>query len=199
MVADIARAGVGLVSKCKACKGDYTRLRPLQTACSPACAQALAEAKRTKAEAKARREDKAATRAKLAEMEGLPKLKTKAKISFNAWVRARDAGRGCISCGVTLGAGAVGGGFDAGHYRSVGSAPHLRFDERNVHGQCKDCNRRLHSNPTGYRLGLIGRIGLSEVEALERDQVGPGKMSRDDLIRLATEYRAKARAIVKNR
>lgn len=187
------------MSKCKACRGEYTRLRPLQSACGPACAQALAEAKRTKAEAKARREDKAATRAKLVAMECLPQLKAKAQTAFNGWVRARDLGRGCISCGVTLGAGAVGGGYDAGHYRSVGSAPHLRFDERNVYGQCKRCNLYMHGNPAGYRLGLIDRIGLAEVEALECDQVGPGKMSRDDLIRLATEYRAKARAIVKNR
>lgn len=29
------------------------------------------------------------------------------------------------------------GGFDAGHYRSRGSAPHLRFYTLNIAGQCK--------------------------------------------------------------
>ncbi len=30
----------------------------------------------------------------------------------------------------------LGGGFDAGHYRSRGAAPHLRFYTLNIHGQC---------------------------------------------------------------
>ena len=43
--------------------------------------------------------------------------------------------------GQPLGTGEVGGAYDCGHYRSTGSAAHLRFDERNAHAQRKVCNR----------------------------------------------------------
>lgn len=90
--------------------------------------------------------------------------------------------------------GAIGGGFDAGHYRSVGSAPHLRFDERNVHGQTKQCNRYGAGRAVDYRLGLIARIGRDVVEELEADQ-RPRKHSIEDLIEIRNTYRAKAKEI----
>ena len=34
-----------------------------------------------------------------------------------------------------------GGEIDAGHYLSIGSAPHMRFIEGNVHAQRKSCNK----------------------------------------------------------
>ena len=88
----------------------------------------------------------------------------------------------------------IGGCFDAGHYRSVGSAPHLRFDERNVHGQRKQCNRYGSGRAVDYRVGLIQRIGLEVVEALEADQQ-PKHYSIEDLIELRDKYRAKKKAI----
>lgn len=113
-----------------------------------------------------------------------------AQQAFNAFIRMRDqlAGHVCISSGRPLDWN--GNAVDAGHYRSVGAAPHLRFDERNVHAQSKQDNRYLSGNATDYRIGLIRRIGLAEVEALERDQ-SVRKYTIDDLKEIAARYRAK--------
>ena len=128
------------------------------------------------------------------------KLKTRcdwikeAQAAFNRYIRLRDAGKPCICCGRPLEGGAIGGGFDAGHYRSVGSAPHLRFDERNVHGQTKQCNRYGAGRAVDYRIGLIARIGREAVEELEADQK-PRKHTIEDLIEIRNTYRAKAKEI----
>lgn len=71
----------------------------------------------------------------------------------------------------------------------------MRFVEHNVHGQCKHCNNYLAGNHVAYRMGLIGRIGLTEVERLEADSE-PRKYTRDDLIELAKTYRDKARKLL---
>jgi len=87
-------------------------------------------------------------------------LKAKAQKVFNAWIRKRDEGLACISCG-------SGRPEHAGHYLSAGHHSRLRFDERNVHCQCIRCNYFLSGNQMYYRQGLIKKIGLSEVESLE--------------------------------
>ena len=80
--------------------------------------------------------------------------------------------------------------MDAGHYRSRGSAPHLRFDERNCHAQAKRENRYLSGNVVDYRVGLIARIGLEEVESLEADQT-PKKYTIAELKAIKAHYVAK--------
>lgn len=91
-----------------------------------------------------------------------------AQQAFNEFIRARDqaAGHQCISSGKPL--DWSGNAVDAGHYRSVGSAPHLRFDERNCHAQSKQDNRFLSGNAVDYRIGLIARIGQEAVDALNQ-------------------------------
>lgn len=92
-----------------------------------------------------------------------------AQAAVNAWVRWRDRDLPCISCG-NHSEEKFGGARDAGHYRSRGSAGHLRFDLRNIHSQCVRCNRYLSGNVADYRVGLIDRIGIEAVEAIEADQ-----------------------------
>lgn len=182
--------------KCKAkgCGIAFTPSRMGQCACSPTCAVDIAISRRMKTGVE---EAKAARRA---DKEKRDKLKTRgdwikeAQVAFNRYVRLRDAGKPCICCGRPLECGAIGGGFDAGHYRSVGSAPHLRFDERNVHGQTKQCNRYGAGRAVDYRIGLIARIGREAVEELEADQK-PRKHSIDDLQEIRNTYRAKAKEI----
>ena len=84
--------------------------------------------------------------------------------------------------------------MDAGHYRSRGSAPHLRFDERNCHAQSKKDNRYLSGNAVDYRIGLIARIGLEAVESLESDQT-PRKWTIEELKAIKAEYRQKLKEL----
>ena len=125
-------------------------------------------------------------------------LMREAQMAFNAFIRLRDqlAGYPCISSGRPL--DWSGNNVDSGHWRSVGSAPHLRFDERNCHAQSKHDNRYLAGNAVDYRIGLIARIGLDAVEALESDNT-PRNYSTGDLRAIRDEYRAKLRELkVKN-
>lgn len=87
-------------------------------------------------------------------------LKNKAIKVFNAWVRKRDAGKPCISCGrhVTL---------QAGHFYSAGNFNHMRFNEDNVHGQCLQDNYYKQQSDTLYRKNLIEKIGQARVEKLD--------------------------------
>jgi hypothetical protein len=146
--------------------------------------------------AKAVRADKKETKLKLDALQTKPQLVKKAQTAFNAFIRARDAGKACISCDKPLDGGP--NSFDAGHYRSVGSAPHMRFVEDNVHGQCKHCNNWLAGNHVQYRLRLLERIGERKLDLLESDSV-LRKCDKDGLIEIARHYNAEARRLNKER
>ena len=186
-------AGCG-VKRCKVCRQPFEPRQPMAVVCSLECAKSLAASIRGKAE------KQEAIKQRKADRERKEKLKTRrdwereAQAEFNAFIRARDAGQPCICCGLPLAAGDVGGAYDCGHYRSVGSAPHLRYDERNAHAQRKQCNRWGAGRAVDYRLGLIERIGLEAVEALEADQQAR-KYTADELKAIRDEYRAKAREL----
>jgi hypothetical protein len=154
-----------------------------------ATAHALkSQEKRVKADRKETREKKQALKTRSQWMK-------EAQVEFNRFIRLRDAGLPCICCGLPLGdIGSVGGGYDCGHYRSVGSAPHLRFDERNAHAQRKQCNRYGSGRAVDYRIGLIARMGVYAVEALEADQTAK-HYTIDDLKAIKAKYKTLCREL----
>lgn len=165
--------------KCKVCGIPYTAKLPMQVVCGPACAHK--KVKQDKAE------EVKETKRRKAALKTLPELKKEAQQAFNAYIRERDKGKPCISCGRPDDKNGYHQGRDCGHYRSVGSAAHLRYAETNAHGQCVFCNRNLAGNVIGYRLGLIERIGIEAVEKLEQDN-STRKWTRDELIDIKREY-----------
>jgi hypothetical protein len=153
----------------------------MQSICSPLCASRyVREAKK-----EAKRKDKA----KLESLKPLRKLLSEAQTQFNRYIRARDEGKVCISCGRMHQ-----GAWDAGHYFTTRARPDLRFDEANVHRQCVPCNQFLSGNIAAYRLGLLARIGADELARLEGPP-GRGKYTRDEAAQLKATYAAKARAM----
>ena len=179
---------------CKVCKCKFQPRISLATVCGVPCAQSLAVSIRAKAAKVAAVQDKRETKAKLDALRKKPQLVVLAQKAFNSFIRARDAGKPCICCGKPLTAGAIGGGYDAGHYRSVGSAPNLRFDETNCHAQSKHCNQYLAGNHVAYRQGLIKRIGLRMVELIEADQT-VRRYTHEGLVEIARYYNAEARRL----
>lgn len=159
-----------------------------QKVCSPRCAGWYVKATK-KAEV-------ATTRARKQALKRIPDLIKEAQHAFNAYIRERDKDQPCICCGHALGRGDVGGAFDCGHYRSTGSASHLRFDERNAHAQRKHCNRYGAGRAVDYRIGLVARLGHAVVEALEADNT-THKWQRDELIAIRAKYVAKLRELKK--
>ena len=187
---------------CKHCKTKYTPTMRMQVVCSPMCGLERARKKR-EAEAKAAKvAEKKVDRVKREAIKTIPQLIAEAQKEFNAFIRERDKDKPCICCGQPLGfldggpGSSTGGAFDCGHYRSTGSAPHLRFDERNAHGQRKHCNRYGAGRAVDYRIGLIQRLGVAAVEALEADN-DVVKWDRDTLRQIKVIYRAKARQLKK--
>ena len=179
---------------CKCCKSKFHPARPMQNVCGPMCGMEVARKKREKETKAAQLQDRKETRAKLDAIRTKPQLVALAQKAFNAYIRARDAGKPCISCNSPLADTGVGGAFDCGHYRSVGSAVHMRFVEDNAHGQCKHCNRHLAGNHVAYRAGLLERVGERRVEQIERDQT-LRKYTKEGLIEIARHYRAEERKL----
>lgn len=183
---------------CPHCKGKLEQGQRIHPECITPWADAQAEKAKRAAAKKARaaaKVERASIRARKEAIKTIPVLIKEAQREFNAYIRARDADKPCICCGLPLGTGEVGGAFDCGHYRSTGSASHLRFDERNAHAQRKVCNRWGAGRAVDYRIGLVARIGLEAVEALESDNT-PRKWTREELIAIRDEYRKKLKAML---
>lgn len=133
-----------------------------------------------------------------------PKKKSQTELTqdvFNRMIRLLDEGKPCISCGRSQ----CGTYWDAGHYRSVGSCPELRFDPRNCHLQGSGCNRANRrpdkNNPKGaetiaqeYESRLRDRHGDKLVDWVN----GPHEMPRwrdDDLRALRKVFAAECRRL----
>ena len=134
----------------------------------------------------------------------------RAQTQFNKFIRARDIGLPCVSCGATESevesqqGWRVGGSWDCGHYLSVGSHPELRFEQDNAARQCKSCNggsgnysRKNHQTANDYRAELIKRIGLERVEWLEGPHE-PKRYRKEDYQAIEAEYKAKLKELQSN-
>lgn len=165
--------------------------------CSLECATKYASKNAPKAKAKQEKAERMNLRERKSNLKTIPELTREAQSAVNAYVRARDANKPCISCQVKT-VHKFGGSMDAGHYRSRGSAAHLRFNVLNIHSQCVTCNRWQSGNVVDYRINLIKRIGIDLVERLESDN-STRKFDRDYLIRIKKIFNKRARWYKKRR
>jgi hypothetical protein len=164
---------------CKNCNNDFMPARPLQSCCGARCALMYVRNK-DKNERKLAREK---LKSRTDYVNDLQKI-------FNKYIRLRDAGKNCIACGKPYK-----GICHASHYLSVGAHPEKRFNENNVHGGCQKCNVFLHGNLINYRLNLINKIGLDEVEKLENHSLHV-KLTLPEIKDLIIEYRNKCKKFV---
>ena len=169
------------MKNCKICKQKFKpRFSTLQATClNPDCIIEYAKQVHEKA-------SKADLKERKNKLIPLSQWKKKLQTVFNKFIRLRDERMGCISCGKPLK-----GKYDAGHFYSVGSTPNLRFDERNVHGQCVTCNQYKHGNLIAYREGLIQRIGLQSFEQLEVDKTKELRLTIPQVQDLISHYKNK--------
>lgn len=175
---------------CKVCEKPFTPVRPLQAVCSPRCAL-----RKVKADALAKKaEERTRDRARKLALAKLSDLIAQAQTAFNAYIRERDEGKPCICCGKPFEPNKPGGSMDAGHYLSRGSSPQHRFNEDNVFGQRKNCNRPGGTTRDAFRAGVLARIGPERLAALENAQT-VRKWTREELIELKATYQRKAREL----
>ena len=185
---------------CPHCRAKLETGQRIHAECIAPWADAQAE-KAKRAEAKkarmAAKVERASIKARKEAIKTIPALIREAQIAFNAWIRARDFTQPCISCDAPPpDLSGLHAGRDAGHYRSTGSASHLRFHPDNCHAQCVHCNRWGAGRAVDYRIRLIRRIGPARVEELEADNA-PHKWTREELIAVRDTYRAKLKDIQK--
>lgn len=164
--------------KCRGCK-EYFRppeLSPGVRHCSPECGTAILEKKWAKDKEYAKRAQERAKKAqkkvnarkKREFYENDTKRRREAATKFfNRYIRLRDSGNPCISCGTTK----PDIQYAAGHFIPAGNCTALRFHERNVHRQCNVyCNNHKSGNRVKYRESLITKFGQETVDFLEGPQ-----------------------------
>lgn len=181
--------------KCRECGGKFTPTMTTQSVCGPACAIAQAKKKVSKEKAKKQRSERKESRARVESVQPLSYYHKKAQAAFNGFIRARDAGLPCISCGKPDNGQHQ---RHASHFRSIGACRDLRYDESNVHASCSVCNNHMSGNIVGYTPAIIEKIGQHEVDRLNGPQAAK-KWTREQLESLAAEYRQKTRDLEKAR
>ena len=182
------------MTKCKICKAEFIKRSMTHKCCSPECAEIFGREQTKKQAAKKEREE---TKVRKEKLKRLPDWIADAQTVFNKYIRLRDHDAPCICCGMFSDPKfdrLTGGIWDCGHYRSRGSAGHLRFNEDNAHKQLKYCNRWGAGRVVDYRIGLIQRIGLERVEALEANNI-PHKWTVDELKEIIATYRRKIKEL----
>lgn len=182
-------AGPKLVT-CRACRQKFTPERPRMIVCGPVCAEANSAADKAKQQRKAAKAERAATKAAIQAIEPLQYWLARAEKAFNAYIRKRDEGQGCISCGRKNA-----DVYNAGHFVSVGANRSLRFNEDNVHLQCaRPCNKDKGGNIHEYRKALLIKIGADRLAALD-GWWPPEKMTREKAQGIESGYRAKLKQL----
>jgi hypothetical protein len=168
------------IKLCTICQAEFKQYKSTVKVCSIKCAIEYSKVKSNELKAKEW------VKTKKIKKEALKTKKDyirELQVVFNKFIRLRDKDEPCISCGKKLGTK-----YDAGHYRSAGGNPELRFEENNVNAQCVYCNQHLHGNLINYRLGIINRYGLAVVDWLE-SQHEPKHYSIEELKKLKEYYK----------
>ncbi|QXI03658.1 recombination protein NinG [Pseudomonas tensinigenes] len=175
----------------KTCRASFVPKVSFQSWCSPDCAVVIARDKREKKRKSLASIERREIKVRKEKLKSRADHLREAQATFNEWVRLRDADLPCISCGRHHE-----GQYHAGHYRSVGANPELRFEPLNVWKQCAPCNTYLSGNLVNYRISLLQGIGAEKVEWLEGPHE-PRKYTVEEIRTIKAEYRAKARELKK--
>ena len=175
---------------CRICKEMFQPRKALQNVCSFECEVKLgiimaerSKKRREQAERVAEVASRKIIRMKLEKLKPLSWYADKAQRAVNAYIRARDAGQPCISCGRHHA-----GKWNAGHYISRGASPALRYHHDNIWLQCEPCNTNKSGNQIEYRKNLLLKIGQARLDWLE----GPHELPRwrkEDYLRIEAEHK----------
>ena len=185
----IAKQPRSKTCKNPACRASFVPQRLGQAVCNYTCGLAIKDVNQERARKSLAQVERREIKVRKEKLKSRADHLKDTQQAFNAWVRERDAELPCISCGRHHQ-----GKYDAGHYRTVGSNPALRFEPLNCHRQCSPCNTQLSGNIVNYRIALVTRIGAEAVDWLE----GPHEAKKytvEELKAMTADYRAKTREL----
>ena len=177
--------------KCKnpVCGISFPPQRLGQAVCSPKCGLAIKDVNREKARKSLAQIERREIKVRKEKLKSRSEHMRDTQQDVNEYIRWRDKGLPCVSCGRFHD-----GQWHAGHYRSVGGHPALRFEPLNIWRQCAPCNTHKSGDLVNYRVELVRRIGIEHVDWLE----GPHKAQKytvKELKAITAEYRAKTREL----
>jgi hypothetical protein len=125
---------------------------------------------------------------------GLTTLLESVKQVCHKYIRERDKGKPCISCGTQWHKD-----FHAGHFYKAELYSSLRFHELNINGQCVQCNIRLEGNLNPYSINLPERIGQWKFDTIKAEaehyKHQSFKWDIEDLKAIRTQYRIKLKQL----
>ena len=182
-------------TKCKVCGCYFVKtISSTQKVCSPKCAIILSKEQARKKREKQDKQERLETKKRMTALKQKIKSRSEWLDDLQSWVnkfiRLRDKNEPCISCGKYHK-----GQWHAGHYRSRGACPELRFNEDNIHKQCAPCNDWKSGNAIEYRINLVKKIGIERVEFLERQDHPPLKLTIEEVKEQIKIYKAKVKEL----
>ena len=171
--------------KCKYCKAQFQPYTTLQKNCfEPDCVTAWVQETKEKTWKK----KKAKLKMDLMTIQDYIKI---AQQVFNKYIRLRDKGQNCISCGKKPLK------QNAGHFYNANNHWSVRFNELNVHLQCEHCNTYLSGNLINYRENLLKKIGIEDFELLSSEANKTRKFTVNELKEIISTYKQKIKEIEK--
>ena len=174
--------------KCKICETKFECFNSLRPYCSYECGAKYAVKLQENKKAKDWKVKKADMKSNLLTHKDYIKM---LQVVFNTYIRERDKDLPCVSCNTFHCEE-----FHAGHYLASTYQYH-RFNPTNVHKQCSRCNTHLRGNLIPYRIELIKRIGLNEVEYLENSRHMMLEITIPELKEKIKEYKQKINEYLK--
>jgi hypothetical protein len=177
--------------RCKVCKTEFAPWNTIQPTCGKfKCLETFAIAHANKVAKLREKRERQALREAKERIKPRKEWLDEAQRWVNKFVRLRDADQPCISCQRFHT-----GQYHAGHYRTVGACPELRFEESQIHKQCSACNNYLSGNIVEYRKHLLEKVGAEKLAWIE----GPHPQkhySIPELKQLIAHYKMKCKELL---
>lgn len=112
------------------------------------------------------------------------------------YIKERDKGKPCVSCGQPWHVD-----HQAGHWKKAETYSVLRFNEHNIHNQCKGCNLMKDGNVQMYGVEITRRITEEQKQEVERiaaeSKKGHHKWSKPELIEIREYYKRELEKLLK--
>jgi len=129
------------------------------------------------------------------ENDSLEYLKTNVKNICHTYIKERDKGKPCVSCGQSWNKD-----HQAGHWKKAELYSSLKYNEFNIHNQCKGCNLYNDGNVQKYSDRIHLRITRKQKADLEKlaENKSFHKWDRQELKEIRGYYKEKLKQL-KNR
>ena len=152
--------------KCK-CGSEFEQYNSMQNACVPCLAKKgkeINQKKRKKLLDKAKKEYNKETKRRREAIRRRSEWYALLQTEVNKYIRLRDKDEPCCTCGATN----PDIKYDAGHYRTAGGNPELRFELTNIHKQCSvRCNQHGSGMRKEYREFIMAKYGEDHLAWLD--------------------------------